>query len=223
MYMLYFHTSLFTWSSHMKTEYTIEDYESIERQWTDAFARRRGWEDRFLTEPIELIAQFLEHVPGPFMLDAGCGWARYVNLFVENSMEYVGLDISSEMLRVAKASNPGLRFLQGTIRKMPFSDDCFQGVWSCCALSSFPKKYISSVLAEHWRVLRPDGVMLIVMPDIHSSNEGMVDPEDGVPSLFQSHYLRHEFVEYVRATEFEILDVTSYLHEHGAMSILVRK
>lgn len=207
----------------MKTEYSLEELEGFDRTWTDNFARRKGWEEHYLVDPVDALTQFFSHIPGKRMLDVGCGWGRYVHRFIEQDLDYTGLDHSCEMLAVAKANNPGVRFTQGTFRQIPFPDDHFDGLWSCCSLSAVPKKHIVSVLAEHHRVIKVGGVMTIILPSLHYSDEDMYEDDDGGPSTFQAHYVHNEFVDYINQTEFTIVDTEDWYFSQGSMSVLLRK
>src|SRR3989338_7662784 len=61
-------------------------------------------------EPSEMLEIFLNGIPGRRMLDAGCGSARYVYRFIDNDLEYTGIDLSPEMVAATKKAYPNLRF-----------------------------------------------------------------------------------------------------------------
>lgn len=206
----------------MKTEYSLDDLERFDREWTDQFATDCGWEEHVLQDPVDDLDLFFTHIPGASMLDVGCGWGRYVHRFFDRDLSYQGIDHSIEMLRVAREKNPDATFLQGTFRALPFTNDHFDGLWNCCSLSAVPKKHLVTVLEEQLRVLRPSGVMMIVMPSLLYSDEEMYEDDDGNPEIYQSHYYLDEFLEYVTNAGFEIIEA-DYRQWNGSMYVLVKK
>lgn len=198
------------------------EIERIDRAWNDAFAARRGWEEYHLAEPVRDLQLFFSSLPrGSRILDAGCGWGRYAGRFAEHDFDYTGIDHSAGMLHVAHTGNPGMRFVCGTLGALPFSDAGFDGVWSCCALSAFPKRRLAAILAEHRRVLRERGVVMVIMPDLGFSDEDMVPCTEG-PPIFLATYFLDELEDYVASAGLEIIDVGRRF-EAGAMYVLARK
>lgn len=59
-----------------------------------------------------------EKCAGMKTLDAGCGYGR-ASQWVEN---YMGVDISPDLLRIARAKYPGKCFLEADLGKLPFED-----------------------------------------------------------------------------------------------------
>ena len=52
------------------------------------------------------------------ILEVGCGAGHRGKLFKDKGYEYLGLDISEEMLRIARRKYPDVRFVQGDVRKL---------------------------------------------------------------------------------------------------------
>jgi SAM-dependent methyltransferase len=60
------------------------------------------------------------------VLDAGCGMGYLLEVLPHNThIDYTGVDISPDMLRLARAMHPGKRFLSGDLRRLPFPDQHF--------------------------------------------------------------------------------------------------
>lgn len=207
----------------MTTEYSLQQIEEFDRDWTDRFAADRGWEKHFLSNPVEDLKLFFDNLTGKYILDSGCGWGRYVHLFIDAGLEYVGLDHSCEMLLVANASNPGLKFVQATFSKIPFPDEHFDGIWSCCSLAAVPKKHLGEILSEHKRVLKSEGIMMIVMPafEWHESEEMMHTDADGNPTIYQAHYELREFCRHAENAGLEII-YADYRWHTGSMFVLAK-
>ncbi len=154
------------------TQIDLKTALEVEHAFVRELARKKGWQKHYLEDPEPDISTFLACLPGAArMLDAGCGWARYVHFFLDAGIEYVGLDFSSEMLVVATQGYPDCQFVEGSVAEMPLPTNTFDGVWSCCVLTSIPKAYIVEVLKEHYRVLKPGGVLYVVMPHFYESRD----------------------------------------------------
>ena len=150
---------------------SLEDIERLNRQSQDLVVKRRNELGPILGDPVLDLELFHMHAPGKRILDVGCGWGRYVHRFLDLGFEYCGIDLSFEMIRAAREINHGLPFVQMSFRNLAFLDGHFDAIWCCCVLSCEPKKNIQNVLRELRRVLRPNGVLFVVLHDYHTSEE----------------------------------------------------
>lgn len=88
--------------------------------------------------PQEEIDQFTQLLPqGATILDAGCGAGRDTNVFSQKSFHAIGLDISSGLISVVRASYPHCTFIEGSMLAIPFSDSSFDGIWCHASLLHF--------------------------------------------------------------------------------------
>lgn len=97
---------------------------------------------------------------GGHILDLGCGTGLYLEYCQPGN--YVGLDISSNMLGVARAKFPGQSFIEGDMANLgAFGDNVFDAIVSTMGSFSYclqPHRAIG----EMWRVLRPGGTIFIM-------------------------------------------------------------
>lgn len=102
------------------------------------------------------------------LLDVGCGTGTLLTLTAAwpDAELAVGLDYSAEMLRrvadKAQSSPPGgkLHAVRGDAERLPFADGSFDVVTCCNSFHHYP--HHPAALAGFWRVLRPDGVLILV-------------------------------------------------------------
>lgn len=94
------------------------------------------------------------------VLDVGCGTGYWLKFHAP--WEYVGLDISENMLHQAQLQHgaPRRYFLQGDMRQLPFLDNSFDVVTSAFALNY--SLDVVQGLQELARVLCPSGYMHLV-------------------------------------------------------------
>ena len=121
-----------------------------------AAAVSRGYWPRWIGAAIPFLGA------GP-ILELGCGTGYLQTALARTTVPYAGLDASPQMLRrarrrLARAALHG-HLMQGRAEALPFPDETFSDV-----VATFPAPYIvqRSTLAEVYRVLRPDGQLLIV-------------------------------------------------------------
>ncbi len=101
---------------------------------------------------------------GHIVLDVGCGTgvvARECAHRVGPTGEVAGLDISKEMLTVARRVAPDIEWIQGKAGLLPFGTGSFDCVLSQFAMMFFPDQ--SHAISEMWRVLGVGGRLGVVV------------------------------------------------------------
>lgn len=93
---------------------------------------------------------------GSRALDFGCGIGRMTAARAEHYAEVVGIDISDEMVRLAKQLRPraNARFVQATERPLPFGDQEFNCVYSTIVVQHIPFPYNLQYLGGFFRLSR---------------------------------------------------------------------
>lgn len=98
-----------------------------------------------------------EWMRGKWILDAGCGAGRFLDVVADSGAEVVGLDISSaiDAARDNMGKRPRVHFVQASIYEMPFRDGVFDGVY-CIGVIQHTPDPLASVRALP-RVLKTGG------------------------------------------------------------------
>jgi ubiquinone/menaquinone biosynthesis C-methylase UbiE len=138
-------------------------------QWV-ADGRADGMERHHLSI-VEQTIPLMELKPGERILDLGCGtgWAsrllaRLVAAGPAGPGQVVGLDISDEMVRLARAASrefDNLLFVWGAASKIPWEENYFDKILSVESFYYYPDQ--GRVLAELFRVLAPQGRLFILI------------------------------------------------------------
>jgi ubiquinone/menaquinone biosynthesis C-methylase UbiE len=107
------------------------------------------------------------------VLDLGCGSGWATRLLAGNAVRgfVVGLDISDEMIEVARSSSTGfdnVEFRVGSAERLPFADRYFTHAFSMESLYYYED--VLAALREVRRVLRPGGLFVTVV-DLYKENE----------------------------------------------------
>ena len=104
----------------------------------------------------------LEKEPFTDLLDCGCGPAPMLTLLHEKYPEkhYTGIDLTPEMIEVAKAKNmKGVELIVGDCENLPFDDQSFDVVICCQSFHHYPN--VQDFFNSVYRVLRPGGRLIL--------------------------------------------------------------
>ncbi len=107
------------------------------------------------------------------VLDLGCGTGMLFRLLSERADFVVGIDLSREMLRLAKLkANERVALVQADADSLPFVDESFDAVVSMTMLQNVPDPAVT--LKEIARVLRKGGLAIITsLKHRHSADQLM--------------------------------------------------
>ena len=108
------------------------------------------------------MLQQIIHIQGSHFLDLGCGTGELMSqvLSEDNTRQIIGLDLSEEMLKIAKQKiGKQAQFILGDSESLPFQDNSFDLVYCNDSFHHYP--HPQTVIAEVYRVLKPEGVFLI--------------------------------------------------------------
>ena len=121
--------------------------------------------------------------------DVGCG-PGYVSGYLHDAgVEVFGIDLSPEMIAIARRDYPALRFEVGTMTDLDLADDSVVGIVAFWSVIHVPDHAIPGVFEEFRRVLRPQGLLLVgfhVGDETQHTSEGYT----GRPISVDSHHRR---------------------------------
>ena len=107
--------------------------------------------------------------PGGPVCDVGCGPGQIARYLHQRGLNVCGIDISGEMLEVARKLNPGIRFQRGNMFALEdLADASLAGIAAFYSIIHAPADRIVSTLLEWKRVLEPGGALLLTF---HIGNE----------------------------------------------------
>lgn len=89
------------------------------------------------------------------ILDLASGTGHFTARLADAGADVVGLDIAPNMVALAGAKFPNVRFQEGDAEALPFEDSAFDAVTCCFGLLHFED--LGAALAEIHRLLRPGG------------------------------------------------------------------
>src|SRR5919109_3328909 len=107
----------------------------------------------------------LEPLAGTELLDlgSGVGWGARLALERGRARVAVGIDFSRRAVTLARRATPAGRWVHGDGTALPFRDGAFDRLFSFGSIEHFPD--LGRGFAEAWRVLRPGGLAVVVVPN----------------------------------------------------------
>lgn len=141
--------------SAIKQKKIQEHYDTISDVYDNHYDERRGrcyytHLSRYVMEALPLRGK---------LLDIGCGTGLFVERYIGDGRNAVGLDISRKMIERARRRCRGCDYTVGTGEKIPFYDNTFDAVSSLLVFSYVRDP--EAMLSEAYRVLKPGGAIAI--------------------------------------------------------------
>lgn len=104
------------------------------------------------------------------ILDSGSADARLFDISQEYGAEYYAIDNSEELCRLAERKGD-INIVCGDILDMPYEDNFFDQIYSSSVFHHIPDKQREQFMAEHHRILKPGGRMLIRVWDLKKNTK----------------------------------------------------
>lgn len=151
--------------------------------------------------PLErkLLQKFAAACDG-LICDLGCGPGHVTEYLGRFNPNVIGLDLSSGILKEARARHSKVIFLQGNMLALPFAAAKLAGIIAFYSIIHFDNHQVACAFTEMARVLKPDGFVLL---GVHVGREvAHVDELWGVPVDFDAAY-------------FDLPELIGKLETHG--------
>ncbi|GHE82779.1 methyltransferase [Amycolatopsis deserti] len=103
-----------------------------------------------------MLAAFAELARGP-VADVGCGSGRITAHLRDLGVDAFGVDLSPEMVAVARRTHPGIRFEVGSMTALDLPEGSLGGLVAWYSIIHVPPADLPAVLAGFRRVLAPGG------------------------------------------------------------------
>ena len=207
--------------------------DSIEARWNAKWASlddTRVVSDLSRNENWPWVSQSVK-APGR-VLEAGCGFAKWVAFLDGQGYEAYGIDYSHTAIARSLAVWPDLRLVQGDARNMPYHDDFFDAIVSF-GVVEHDIDGPAAALGEMHRVLRPGGVLYCTVPCLNYFRRlGWQALQDRIVcsrtirrlagrnqdvGFYQYVFTRAEYVDVLEEVGFDVLDLVPLI-PHSLMA-----
>jgi ubiquinone/menaquinone biosynthesis C-methylase UbiE len=99
---------------------------------------------------------------GGTCVEIGCGAGRVTNGLVRTFERVVGLDVSEQMITLAREAVPDAEYIQVDSTRIPLGDREADAVFTCHVLQHLETSDdVAAYLREAYRVLRPGGTAMV--------------------------------------------------------------
>ena len=138
----------------------------IERGY-DQMARKFSDTRKFFWRDLEFLSDYVQD--GDKVLDFGCGNGRLLEILKDKKMEYFGVDVSAELIKLAQEKYPQYKNNFSKISaqgSLPFSPDFFNCIFSIAVFHHFPPDYQKEKIKELHGLLGPGGRIILTVWDL---------------------------------------------------------
>lgn len=183
----------------MPADKTIEAYDLIAEEHALAFYDINFWMNEFKI--------FQKYCPKGKVLDLGCGSGRDAELLTKNGYDYMGIDASRGMLKMARKRVPTAHFHLMNFYELKFPPKTFDCFWAAASLLHVPKNRLGKVLESIKRITKENALGFISVKEKSTLDEGFLCDEKR-PNLkrFFAFYTHEEFSAILRENGFDILE-----------------
>ncbi|MHB8362050.1 MAG: class I SAM-dependent methyltransferase [Patescibacteria group bacterium] len=190
---------------------TLLTYNKIAHEWcTDHSSQTFNQKDMLFFKSLLL--------PAKKIIEIGSGGGRD-SLELSGTYDYIGIDISRELIKEAKKTNPSAIFLNQSVYNIEFPENLFDGFWAAASLLHIPKRKIGIALGNIHKIVKNEGIGLISIKQ--GTGEKMVGKKmksGYISQRFFSFYKKQEFTDLLQQSGFEVLHINRkkpQLQQHG--------
>lgn len=151
---------------------------------------------------------------GGKILDAGCGPGRDSAYFIANGFSVVGVDLSENLLTIARKKAPEGQFIHMNLLNLDFPNATFDGIWACASLHHLRHVDVPGVISRCYTILKDSGVLFLL---VKAGSGEHLKKELSIPDKkrFFSYYCTQHVTTILQDAHFHILDC--YALDEGAL------
>lgn len=211
-----------------KSNSVLNVFDNIATKYVEYFGD--DWE--FINEINDFAANFKKDST---IIDLGSGSGYITNYLCGKNLNAIGIDFSEEMIKIAKAKYPKLKFLLDNFTNIEnyFKKASVDGLISIYSLYFIPKEQFNNALKSLSKVLKDDGKFLFVT-QLGTGEDFITTPlmeENNIDGkIYVNYYMKEELENILERNNFIIESfVSKYdydekeISDSGRYIVLARK
>lgn len=162
--------------------------------------------------------------PSAVVLDLGCGPGQVASYAMVRGCRAVGVDLTPAMLDAARHLNPHLPLVNGDVLRLPVRDGAVDAVVAWFSLHNLPRSLLGDALGEVRRVLRRDGVFVMVTHAGTGEEFVEQDRRGETERVVITYYGPDELRSALGHHQLKVIDVQSrepLEHEHAVTKLFI--
>ncbi len=146
------------------------------------------------------------------ILDVGSGSGRDTVLFFKRGFDVVGMDLSKNLIKLSKESNSKIKFIQGSMLKIPFPDKYFDGLWVHASMLHISKMSdVVKAMSEFNRVCKSNGTLhVFVRAKMGRLKKEYLQRSDSKGKRLFRYFSQQELKTLLFDSGFELLSMEQY-------------
>jgi ubiquinone/menaquinone biosynthesis C-methylase UbiE len=170
----------------------------------------------------KLINSFIPEQGNPKkMLEIGPGVGQLILMFSEGGYETIGIDLSSEMLKIASSTSPNTKFINANVLEYNFPEDNFDVICAAAVIHCFPENDAVYLLQKINKWIKQEkGIFYVHTTAENEPQEGFEEKKDYNESIvrYRKRYTEDEFESLLIKCNFKILN--SYIKREDEVNKL---
>lgn len=181
-----------------KTRQIIRVYDLLSKKYDKAFLSEK--DDSFLNDFIEKLNK------NDNILELGSGTGYYSFCLTKNGMKVEAIDLSGEMIKLAKSRYHEIKFIKKDFRDLKYKKNSFDGVWAGYSLFYVNRKDFLKIIKKIKNLLKPGGIFGLTMQEGQGEMK-MQDPLLPNEDLYFWLYTEFELQQILKESDFNTLNV----------------
>lgn len=177
---------------------TLQTYNKVAGIWVAKHNSENLW--------VVELKRFHEFIPKGVILEIGFGGGRSVGPLLACGYQYVGADISEELVKIVRKKFPKQKFYKQSVYELSFPKK-FDGFWCAAVLLHVPKTRIDEALQRIKSVLKPGAIGFISIKDGQGEKvETELWEDHKTQKRFFSYWSKAEFIKALNRDQFTVVD-----------------
>ncbi len=152
-----------------------------------------SWYDTALGKHVDDVEtacafKWIDALKASHFLDVGCGTGNFSRKLTDKGHQVTGIDISNNMLDIARNKVPEASFYEMDVYDLKFEDNTFDNVISMAAFEFI--EYPDKAITELMRVVKPGGTVIIGAIHLDSPWGELYTSEAFKESVFSHAFLK---------------------------------